>query len=343
MSFHAVNKARRLAAARPTDAFSEAFRSATLTAAQAMRELWPIETLERAIAQRNPRQLLADRRWRTIEHELSESLQAALSMQLGKAANAELKRIEAAPYVRPRRLRVVRPTGPQILKASEEEKEDEGDDGSGFEDEGGGANLELQGSFDLQNPYTLNFVQSESAMLVSGVTERAREQIRQAIERGFVEGIPVRTTAQSIKATLGLDDRLALAVQNQMEQMSAQGASDDVIANAAAKYADRLLDYRATVIARTETMTASNRGILDSWRQAHTEGLLADGMQKQWIHGAGSERTCEACDELGDSDPVGMFETFHSDVLDDDFEAPPAHAQCRCTVGLVAPDSPAAE
>jgi hypothetical protein len=85
-------------------------------------------------------------------------------------------------------------------------------------------------------------------------------------------------------------------------------------------------------------MTASNQGTLDSWRQATSEGLLPRGMQKKWIHARGSLRTCPVCDELGDSDPVPMDGEFYSSILGDSFARPPAHPNCRCTIGLVQPD-----
>lgn len=292
-----VSKARRVAAARPTDDFSRRFRSATLLAAARMRELFPIEAIERAIAARNAMLLVTDARWRVIDAQLAEAFEEALRAKVGEAGEAELARLERAPALR---------------KA-------------------------LAERFDLRNPFSEDFVRRRSGELVRGITEQARERIREAIERGFVHGVPVRTTARALRETLGLDARLSRAVGNQVQALADSGADDDVIERMARAYSDRLLSYRATLIARTETMTASNQGTLDSWRQAEKEGLLPGGMMKRWIHAAGSSRTCPICTELGNSEPVPMNGTFSSGVLGESFERPPAHPACRCTIGLVRP------
>lgn len=313
MTFRAVNKEAELAAARPTDDFTRAFQSATLLAAARMRELFPVEHLERAIALRNWMPYATDARWRTVEGELSEALEEAIRAKLAEAGDAELRRLDRSPHTNEPDATLVRTTEPTIVVKV------------------------ITGRFDLRNPYSEDFVRRRGAALVSGITGAARQRIRDAIERGFVEGVPVRTTARALRETLGLDDRLSRAVERQIRTMADAGSDDDAIESAARAYADRLTAYRAETIARTETMTASNQGTLDSWRQAEREGLLPGGMKKRWIHADGSSRTCPICNELGDSDPVPVDEDFRSGVLGESFARPPAHPNCRCTVGLVRP------
>lgn len=295
MSF--VSKARRVPAARPTDDFSRRFRSATLLAAARMREMFPIEAIERAIAARNAMLLVTDARWRTIEAQLAEAFEEALRAQVAESGEAELARLERAAVLR---------------KA-------------------------MTARFDLRNPFSEDFVRRRGGELVRSITEQARERIREAIERGLVQGVPARTTARALRETLGLDERLSRAVGNQVQTLADAGADDDVIERAARAYSDKLLRYRAELIARTETMTASNQGTLDSWRQAEKEGLLPGGMLKRWIHAAGSGRTCPVCTELGNSEPVPMNGTFYSSILGESFERPPSHPACRCALGLVRP------
>lgn len=92
---------------------------------------------------------------------------------------------------------------------------------------------------------------------------------------------------------------------------------------------DRILsavgdDVRAEMIARTEVMKASNEGLSQSWSQAVDIGLLNGDEKKEWIATAGC---CDDCDELdGEQVPI-----------DDDFsigDDPPAHPNCRCTMGI---------
>jgi len=98
---------------------------------------------------------------------------------------------------------------------------------------------------------------------------------------------------------------------------------------------------RSTTIARSETMRASNRGAIESYRQS---GVVE---KKIWVtyH---DKRTCYSCADLdgkiialednyfnlGDPDEViergGRTYTFKNDY--EDIGAPPRHALCRCTI-----------
>jgi hypothetical protein len=81
---------------------------------------------------------------------------------------------------------------------------------------------------------------------------------------------------------------------------------------------------RADMIARTETMDAANSGLAQSWSQAADAGLLSGNELKEWIATSGACDDCEYMD--GEQVP-----------LDDDFsigDDPPAHPNCRCTLGI---------
>lgn len=95
---------------------------------------------------------------------------------------------------------------------------------------------------------------------------------------------------------------------------------------------DKLIgdDDRAEKIARTETMTASNQGQLEAWDQAVEAGLLTGGESKEWIT-TPDDRLCPICEPL-DGQTVGLNEEFEVDG--DMIDAPPAHPNCRCTIGL---------
>jgi len=89
-------------------------------------------------------------------------------------------------------------------------------------------------------------------------------------------------------------------------------------------------DTRAEVIARTETVRAANKGQQEAWSQATEAGLLTGKEKQVWIT-APDEKLCPICEELdGTTAPLdGMFEGS-----EDDYESPPAHPNCRCSVGL---------
>lgn len=195
---------------------------------------------------------------------------------------------------------------------------------------------ELRGAFNLRNAFSEDFIRRRGAEMVQGVTARARADIREAVEAGMVRGVPVRQTARTIRESIGLDPRQRRAVRGLVDQLSAQGKTDDEIEAAAQHYGDRLIARRAETIARTETMAASNQGVLDSWRQARGAGLVPSDMLKTWIAAEGSDRTCPICLGLA-GQQVPVDDVFFSEELQQEFERPPAHPNCRCTMGLVRP------
>jgi len=101
---------------------------------------------------------------------------------------------------------------------------------------------------------------------------------------------------------------------------------------------------RAKVIARTEILRASNKAALEVYKQS---GVVK---KKIWItyH---DPRTCPHCERL-DGNIISLEKTFVGDVsivevdgkvqrLDTSYEAvdaPPLHAQCRCTVAAYIED-----
>lgn len=89
-------------------------------------------------------------------------------------------------------------------------------------------------------------------------------------------------------------------------------------------------DARAETIARTETMRASNEGVQESWDQAVEEGLLTGKEQQVWIV-TPDDRLCPICEPL-DGVTAPLDGEFESDG--ETFNGPPAHPNCRCTVGL---------
>ena len=82
---------------------------------------------------------------------------------------------------------------------------------------------------------------------------------------------------------------------------------------------DEAKGYRAERIARTETITASNRGALEGYKQS---GVVE---KKQW-YTALDERTCAECMALH-QEIVGLDENFSGGV-----SAPALHPNCRCTI-----------
>lgn len=82
---------------------------------------------------------------------------------------------------------------------------------------------------------------------------------------------------------------------------------------------------RVKRIAHTEAMFAANEGQKALWDQAVADGYLTGNEEMVWIV-TPDDKLCEICEALGDTTvPLG-----------DEFPdgGPPAHPDCRCTIGI---------
>lgn len=186
----------------------------------------------------------------------------------------------------------------------------------------------LRFSLDRTNTEAVQWAKTRAARLVTEVTAEARAAIRVVVERAFVEGLPPREAARLIRSIVGLTERDALAVMNRQVALMARGVSPSRAQLMAERYAGTLHRRRALVIARTETMAASNEGQQQLWNQAVRAGHLEATLRKEWIV-TDDERTCDVCMPL-EGTTVPLQEPFP------DFGNPPAHPQCRCTIGVAA-------
>jgi SPP1 gp7 family putative phage head morphogenesis protein len=148
-------------------------------------------------------------------------------------------------------------------------------------------------TFDASNPEALAWAKEHAAELVQGISETTREEIRSLIEDVFADTAPADELSDAIAEAIG----------------------DDA---------------RAEVIARTETMKASNEGVQEAWNQAVDEGLLTGKELQVWIV-TDDDRLCPICEPL-DGETAAIDGEFESDG--ETYDGPPAHPNCRCTVGL---------
>lgn len=203
--------------------------------------------------------------------------------------------------------------------------------------------------FNLSNPRAVAWARTRAGELITGLEEETRaailKEIRRIIARSQFEGIPVARVARMIRDEIGLTERLADAVRRLAAEILANPGRKlwagnmairvparvtwDFIARRTAQYARRLLNFRARMIARTETLAASNMGQVELWRQALAQGLLRGDEFKVWIT-TPDERLCSECEQL-----EGEEVPFDSDFSTGDM-APPLHPNCRCTIGLTA-------
>lgn len=186
----------------------------------------------------------------------------------------------------------------------------------------------LVGSFDLNDEDALAFVRKYAGQMITGITEDVRASIRALLTQSFSARIDVRATARLLPDLIGLTGRQSSAVAKYYASLIDSGSyGADRAVQLAQDYSGRLLQQRAEVIARTETIRGANEGVNEGFAQAQEQGLLDDSAQKEWI-ATEDEITCPECDDL-DGETVGISEQFSSGD-----DAPPAHPDCRCAIGL---------
>lgn len=87
-------------------------------------------------------------------------------------------------------------------------------------------------------------------------------------------------------------------------------------------------EERVKTIAHTEAMYAANEGQKQLWDQAVDDGLLDGDEMMVWIV-TPDDKLCDICEEL-DGAKAALGDEFPEG-------GPPAHPNCRCTVGLALP------
>lgn len=97
-----------------------------------------------------------------------------------------------------------------------------------------------------------------------------------------------------------------------------EGSGVDYLARSIQDVIEEATEYRAFMIARTETTYATNMGTLAAYKGA---GMTT----KTWLTGE-DERVCEICGGVN-GETVGIDEEFSIGKV-----APPAHPNCRCTI-----------
>ncbi len=184
--------------------------------------------------------------------------------------------------------------------------------------------------FEPGQPRAAQWAGSNAAARVVEINDETLAGIRAAVVRGFEEGVPPRVLARDLRQVVGLNARFARAVINRRIRLIAAGMDPVRLTREIDRYARRLLRVRTESIARTETIRASTEGQLESWRQNREAGLLSRALVKEWIV-TPDDRLCPICAPLAgvQADVDGLFTTTNGRV-----SGPPAHQQCRCSLGL---------
>ena len=195
-----------------------------------------------------------------------------------------------------------------------------------------------------------------AAEFVREIGEDTRTTLAAMIQRGVNEGLPPRQTAGLMRDSVGLTVSQANAVQNyrrlletgspEAQERALRDENYDVapggLANLTPEQIDARVDayrrryvmYRATNIARTETLQASNAGGMSAVQSAIRAGTISKTSRVLWKI-AKDERTCPRCLSIVRLQPegvkVGDLFKWREGKHSGEIAFAPLHSSCRCT------------
>jgi len=195
--------------------------------------------------------------------------------------------------------------------------------GEVFIDGGKTASASLSGSLTLTEPLAIAYGQQRAGTLIQGIQTQQLNTVRLAIGTGLSEGIPPARTGRLLRATTGLSERQGRSLINYergLTEKMVTGSTRTALSGAGRvladqryslanlnqskidtlveRYRERLVNYRAEMIARTETMRAANMGAFAEQRAQASAGLFdAKTAQRIW-QTTPDDRACEECTDL---------------------------------------------
>lgn len=208
--------------------------------------------------------------------------------------------------------------------------------------------VETQIAFDIVNEEAERWAARHAGMLVTEINAETRRALRAFVSEAIANGVPPARLATQIRSIIGLHSRQAIAVLNaqmRLEQAApgslvklgkvrvrvpADGLPAGRIRQLGRAYADRLQRQRATMIARTETLAASNEGQRQLWANRVRDGLMQTA-EREWIT-TPDDRACPICIAV-DGQKRRVDEPFQVPGVGTVMN-PPAHPSCRCAQGL---------
>ena len=181
-------------------------------------------------------------------------------------------------------------------------------------------------SFDIHDPRFELAVEQAGARAIHEVSLETQRAVREIVSTAYRNGWHPYEFAPQIKQSVGLNDRLARAVTNFYRAQLEGGANARQALARTNRYAERLRNYRARMIARTETMRAANISRLEGYEQAARKGLFDTRTAVlEWMTHI-DDRTCSYCLEM-----AGEQVPFGQEFPDGE---PPVHPHCRCVIML---------
>lgn len=226
-------------------------------------------------------------------------------------------------------------------------------------------------AFDTSRVASLSSNAGYRALFVQQITREQQRVITQIINRGFVEGLSKRKVAQLIRDSIGLTSNQEQWVWNyrkQLEQLDPDMFDRELrdrrsdrklhrlidndgqltvveINKLVERYRQRLMQYRAQTIARTEALRAVRMGEYDALVDAYDNGAIDGRIRRFWVTCL-DERVRKTHTQIPGMNPDGraMDEPFQTPLgllrypLDPDGVAANV-INCRCHLEYRMPNS----
>jgi hypothetical protein len=214
----------------------------------------------------------------------------------------------------------------------------------------------LDMAFDTRNQRAVNWAQIRAAALVTEILPETRAGVRELVRLGLAEGIPPNVLAQQVRSLVGLRSDQVQAVETLRQELLAAkggtlverfpprdglrgtagfkarvpkgGATGEWVASKAERYATMQRNYRARLIARSETLRAANAGQKELWLQAREKGNLPKEAKRVLI--ATLDSRTRPAHAAAHGQVRGLTEPFDLGDATEPGEAP----LCRCTQGI---------
>lgn len=194
--------------------------------------------------------------------------------------------------------------------------------------------------FDLQHPRAVEFLRAYDGNLIRQLGDDTRRAIIDVTRRAFERGGHPYAQAREIRRVenFGLTARQNAAVANYRQALEDAGTTGDKLERLTERYRQRTLKYRAEMIARTETIRASEAGHQEAWQQAADAGLFdRTTARRHWVV-TPDDRLCPECRAIPGLNPGGVAFDADFRTPDGPWHQPPLHPACRCATIMRFPD-----
>jgi len=220
---------------------------------------------------------------------------------------------------------------------------------------------QISGSMLVTSPAAIQYGEQRAGALIVGLQAEQLKNVQTVLAAGLGGDLPIDRVQSTIRNTVGLAPRQAQALVNYerglLEAQLGQGSrtvlggpgrplaprvaldrlSTERVDRAVETYRDRMLNYRARTIARTETVRAANAGAYEEMLTAGRNGMFDMTTARRVWSLTPDDRLCPECAEM-EGQTIELEGTFQSvttaadgSETTTDIEYPPLHPNCRCS------------